>query len=101
MVYSLSDKIFLYLYIIAKLKIITSGGKVASAKRPNFRKIEEQYGVYDYYQPQLMKVVPPGTDLEQFKPPDNTEYQQSIYSQLCRFFLNPDKPIILVVKIAK
>jgi hypothetical protein len=44
MVYSLSDKIFLYLYIIAKLKIITSGGKVASAKRPNFRKIEEQSG---------------------------------------------------------
>lgn len=61
------------------------------------QEIEEQYGAYDYYQPELMRVVPPGTDLEQFTPPDNSEYQQPIYRQLCRFFLNPDKPIILAL----
>lgn len=61
------------------------------------QEIEEQYGVYDFYQPELMRVIPPGTDLEQFTAPNNTEYQQPVYGQLCRFFLNPDKPIILAL----
>ena len=32
------------------------------------QEIEEQYGLYDFYQPQTMRVVPPGTDLEKFYP---------------------------------
>ena len=31
--------------------------------------IEEQYGLYNYYDPARMAVIPPGTDLEQFHPP--------------------------------
>ena len=31
--------------------------------------IEEQYGLYNYYDPERMAVIPPGTDLEQFHPP--------------------------------
>lgn len=61
------------------------------------QEIEEQYGAYDFYQPQLMKVVPPGTDLDKFMPPDGTEFQQPIYRELCRFFENPDKPVILAL----
>ena len=30
--------------------------------------IEEQYGLYNYYDPVRMVVIPPGTDLEQFHP---------------------------------
>jgi sucrose-phosphate synthase len=30
--------------------------------------IEEQYGLYDHYQPEQMQVVPPGTDLKSFMP---------------------------------
>jgi len=42
MIYSLSNKIiFVFIIIFAKLKIITSEGKVASAKKPNCRKIEK------------------------------------------------------------
>jgi len=61
------------------------------------QEIKEQYGAYDYYQPELMKVVPPGTDLHQFFPPDSTEYEQAIYQQLCRFLTHPDKPIIMAL----
>jgi sucrose-phosphate synthase len=31
--------------------------------------IEEQYGLYDYYHPERMVAIPPGTDLTQFHPP--------------------------------
>ena len=61
------------------------------------QEIKEQYGVYDYYLPELMKVVPPGTDLQQFYPPDNKEYEQAIFKQLCRFLEQPDKPVILAL----
>jgi len=61
------------------------------------QEIEEQYGAYDFYQPEFMRVVPPGTDLQKFTPPDNTEFQQDIFCELCRFFLHPKKPIILAL----
>jgi len=35
-----------------------------------YQEIDEQYGLYDHYQPELMGVVPPGTDLKQFHPPE-------------------------------
>jgi sucrose-phosphate synthase len=61
------------------------------------QEIREQYGVYDYYQPDIMKVVPPGTDLDQFIKPDKTEFNQPIYEQLSRFLKDPEKPFILAL----
>lgn len=61
------------------------------------QEIEEQYGVYDYYLPGRMRVVPPGIDLEKFSPPDGLAFEQPIYQELCRFFAAPDKPIILAL----
>lgn len=59
--------------------------------------IEEQYGLYDYYRPQSMAVVPPGTDLERFFPPTGNESSADIYNDITHFFDNPDKPIILAL----
>lgn len=61
------------------------------------QEIEEQYAVYDYYQPGQMRVVPPGTDLEKFYPPSGDEPNSHIASQLNRFLIDPDKPIILAL----
>lgn len=61
------------------------------------QEIEEQYAVYDFYQPEVMRVVPPGTDLQLFTPPDKNEKTQPIYKELCRFFSDPDKPMILAL----
>ncbi|MCG7995766.1 MAG: HAD-IIB family hydrolase [Candidatus Thiodiazotropha taylori] len=58
--------------------------------------IEEQYSLYNHYQPDNMAVIPPGTDLTQFHPPsrgDNIHFRKT----LARFLRDPDKPIILAL----
>lgn len=62
-----------------------------------YQEVEDQYGLYDYYQPDQMRVVPPGTDLDMFTPPDGGEKQSYIADQLRRFLKEPDKPIILAI----
>jgi sucrose-phosphate synthase len=61
------------------------------------QEIIEQYGMYDYYQPERMKVIPPGTDLEKFYPPQGGEYESDIYRDISRFLQDPEKPIILAL----
>ncbi len=61
------------------------------------QEIEQQYGLYDFYQPERMRVIPPGTDLEKFFPPEGNEKHSNIAKQLKRFLKQPDKPIILAL----
>jgi len=61
------------------------------------QEIEEQYAVYNYYQPDQMRVVPPGTDLDKFYPPLGNERGTAIATELERFLVNPDKPVILAI----
>ena len=61
------------------------------------QEIVEQYGMYDYYQPEKMRVVPPGTDLDKFHPPEDFEQDSKIYKDIARFLKEPDKPIILAL----
>ena len=58
--------------------------------------IEAQYGLYNYYDPERMSVVPPGTDLTLFHPPQGSE-ETSFTAQLPRFLNEPDKPLILAL----
>jgi len=58
--------------------------------------IEAQYGLYNYYDPQRMAVVPPGTDLTLFHPPQGPE-RTSFASQLSPFLTATDKPLILAL----
>lgn len=61
------------------------------------QEIEEQYGLYDYYQPDQMRVVPPGTDLTKFHPPTGAELSSDIAREINRFFRDPDKHMILAI----
>ena len=61
------------------------------------QEIEQQYGLYDFYQPEHMLVVPPGTDLQSLFPAKGNERKTKIYQQLVRFLDEPDKPIILAL----
>lgn len=61
------------------------------------QEIEEQYELYDYYQPEQMRVIPPGTDLGQFMPPDDAELETPLFKQLVGPLKEPDKPIILAL----
>ena len=58
--------------------------------------IEEQYGLYNYYDPARMVVIPPGTDLTQFHPPQAGE-RIGFADQLARFLKAPHKPLILAL----
>ncbi len=61
------------------------------------QEIEQQYGFYDHYQPDMMRVIPPGTALEDFHPADGSERDSPIYRELDRFLLKPDRPIVLAL----
>ncbi|WP_031434965.1 HAD family hydrolase [Methylomarinum vadi] len=61
------------------------------------QEIEEQYELYDFYQPQQMRVVPPGTDLTKFTPPNGDELQSPLHAEICRHLKHPDKPIVLAL----
>ena len=58
--------------------------------------IEEQYGLYNFYDPAHMTVIPPGTNLEQFHPPVDDE-QIAFATQVERFLEDPKKPLILAL----
>ena len=58
--------------------------------------IEEQYGLYNYYDAGRMAVIPPGTDLQQFHPPVDDE-EIPIADQVRRFLSDPDRPLILAL----
>jgi sucrose-phosphate synthase len=73
---------------------------LASAERvitSTNQEIEEQYGLYDYYQPEQMHVIPPGTDLGRFHPPEGKEWQSEIAAEISRFLREPEKPLILAL----
>ena len=73
---------------------------LASAERvitSTSQEIEEQYELYDFYQPKQMVVIPPGTDLTRFHPPVGKEWQTDIAGEIGRFLKEPEKPIILAL----
>jgi sucrose-phosphate synthase len=59
--------------------------------------IVEQYELYDYYTPEKMAIIPPGTDLEQFHPPASVGEDIAFAESLEKFLHEPDKPIILAL----
>ncbi|MGD2129204.1 MAG: HAD-IIB family hydrolase [Lysobacterales bacterium] len=58
--------------------------------------IEEQYGLYNYYEPERMAVIPPGTDLSLFYPPREGE-TFAFTEEIGRFLEDPDKPLVLAL----
>jgi len=62
-----------------------------------YQEIEEQYQLYDHYQTEQMKVIPPGTDLERFMPPKGDEWSTPAGENIRRFLDQPDKPMILAL----
>lgn len=61
------------------------------------QEIEKQYGLYDFYQPERMQVIPPGTDLEKFHPIKGRSRNAAIAAELRRFLNDPAKPVILAL----
>jgi sucrose-phosphate synthase len=58
--------------------------------------IESQYGLYNYYDPDSMAVIPPGTNLERYHPPEE-DGSNDYCSKLEPFLRDPDKPLVLAL----
>lgn len=61
------------------------------------QEVEEQYSIYDHYEPQRMVVIPPGVALDRFYPPNEDWQPPQIYDDLKRFLIDPEKPIIMAL----
>lgn len=66
-------------------EILANADLVVTSTR---NEIEEQYGLYNYYDPERMSVIPPGTDLMLFRPPQGKE-ETAFSIQLPRFLKSP------------
>ena len=80
--------------ITAEEEVLGTAGLVVTSTT---QEIEEQYGLYDHYQPERMSVIPPGTDLQRFHPADGSEQKTAIRRELERFLSAPKKPIVLAL----
>ncbi len=80
--------------IEAEEMTLASAERVITSTR---QEIVEQYELYDHYQPDQMRVVPPGTDLNRFTPTKGNEAQAPFFDLLTRHLKTPGKPIILAL----
>lgn len=82
------------LRIEAEEAVLDSAGFVVASTR---QEVEEQYGLYDHYEPERMVVIPPGVDLRLFHPPGREKERPAIQDAIDRFLREPDKPMILAM----
>ncbi|MDH5231754.1 MAG: HAD-IIB family hydrolase [Gammaproteobacteria bacterium] len=61
------------------------------------QEVDEQYQLYDNYQPERMVVIPPGVELDRFHPPGRRKIQAQIKNDVERFLQQPKKPMILAL----
>ena len=60
------------------------------------QEVQEQYSIYEQYQPANMTVIAPGVDLEKFHPVSTTNFIP-LLQRLNIILENPNKPIILAI----
>lgn len=61
------------------------------------QEVQQQYELYDHYQPARMEVIPPGVDLTNFSPAKKDWTTPRIAEDLNCFLQEPDKPMILTM----
>ena len=61
------------------------------------QEVQQQYELYDHYVPSRMEVIPPGVNLNSFKPRGENWQVPPLANELDRFLQQPNKPFILTV----
>lgn len=79
--------------VSAEEELLANADLVITSTR---NEIESQYGLYDYYDPDCMTVIPPGTDLGRFHPPSDGE-GFSVLEKSAPFLHDPGKPLVLAL----
>jgi len=79
--------------INAEEQLLANADLVITSTR---NEIESQYGLYDYYDPDCMSVIPPGTNLQRYHPPEKDEISDYA-KRLEPFLTDPGKPLVLAL----
>ncbi len=61
------------------------------------QEIEQQYEMYEHYDPTCMRVIPPGVNIDRFSPPARKKFQCHIRGEIDRFLHDPDRPMVLAM----
>ncbi|MEQ9068632.1 MAG: glycosyltransferase, partial [Gimesia chilikensis] len=61
------------------------------------QEVQQQYELYDHYEPARMEVIPPGVDLSSFSPAKPDWKTPAFAEELKPFLREPDKPMILTM----
>jgi sucrose-phosphate synthase len=61
------------------------------------QEIEQQYEMYEHYEPSCMRVIPPGVNLDRFSPPVGKDAPYPIRGEIERFLRDPGKPMVLAM----
>ncbi len=64
------------------------------------QEVNEQYELYENYDPKRMVVIPPGVNLDLFFPYTKSSEKPKILSELERFLTDTDRPIVLALSRA-
>ncbi|MBD3226065.1 MAG: HAD-IIB family hydrolase [Caldithrix sp.] len=64
------------------------------------QEIEEQYKLYEYYDPRRMEVIPPGVDLDRFFPPKRAAVREEVEHKINRFLDDPELPLVMALSRA-
>ncbi|MFK7993853.1 MAG: HAD family hydrolase [Granulosicoccus sp.] len=83
--------------LAAEEQTLASSARVITSTH---QEITEQYEMYDFYRPEAMRVIPPGTDLSRFHPPRGDEEESEMCATLNRFLREPEKPMMLALSRA-
>ena len=79
--------------VSAEEELLANADLVITSTR---NEIESQYGLYDYYNPDCMTVIPPGTDLGRFHPPEEGA-QFHVLDRTQPFLRDSEKPLVLAL----
>lgn len=61
------------------------------------QEVDRQYRVYENYDPERMRVIPPGVDLSRFSPPGEDPVPATVITRIERFLNEPARPAILAI----
>lgn len=65
-----------------------------------WQEVREQYEIYERYRPDSMVVIPPGIDLDRYKPPSMWQRDSEFRHEIDRFLRDPKKPLIMALSRA-
>ncbi len=61
------------------------------------QEVDEQYSVYEFYNPERMRVIPPGVDVTRFAPPGVRDIPDAVRQKIERFLDHPERPCVLAI----